>query len=85
MIDEAHERSLNIDILLGIFKTVLQARPEFKLIVASATLDAKLFEEFYDNSCVLEAEGRTFLVEVEYYFDGGGGKPSFRAPTRNLV
>jgi HrpA-like RNA helicase len=69
VIDEAHERSLNIDILLGIFKTVLQARPEFKLIVASATLDAKLFEEFYDNSCVLEAEGRTFPVDVEYYLD----------------
>lgn len=68
VIDEAHERSLNIDILLGIFKTVLQARPEFKLIVASATLDAKLFEEFYENSCVLEAEGRTFPVDVEYYF-----------------
>ena len=71
VIDEAHERSLNIDILLGIFKTVLQERPEFKLIVASATLDAKLFEEFYDNSCVLEAEGRTFPVDVEYFFDGG--------------
>ena len=71
VIDEAHERSLNIDILLGIFKTVLQARPEFKLIVASATLDAKLFEEFYDNSCVMEAEGRTFPVDVEYYFGGG--------------
>ena len=71
VIDEAHERSLNIDILLGIFKTVLQSRPEFKLIVASATLDAKLFEEFYDNSCVLEAEGRTFPVDVEYFFDGG--------------
>lgn len=71
VIDEAHERSLNIDILLGIFKTVLQARPEFKLIVASATLDAKLFEEFYENSCVLEAEGRTYPVEVEYFFDGG--------------
>ena len=69
VIDEAHERSLNIDILLGIFKTVLQARPEFKLIVASATLDAKLFEEFYDNSCVLEAEGRTFPVDVEYFLD----------------
>ncbi|MBR2271575.1 MAG: ATP-dependent RNA helicase HrpA [Fibrobacter sp.] len=70
VIDEAHERSLNIDILLGIFKTVLQARPEFKLIVASATLDAKLFEEFYENSCVMEAEGRTFPVDVEYFFDG---------------
>lgn len=71
MIDEAHERSLNIDILLGIFKTVLQERPDFKLIVASATLDAKLFEDFYDNSCVMEAEGRTFPVDVEYFFDGG--------------
>ncbi len=68
MIDEAHERSLNIDILLGIFKTVLAKRPDFKLIVASATLDAKLFEEFYDNSCVMEAEGRTYPVDVEYYF-----------------
>lgn len=73
VIDEAHERSLNIDILLGIFKTVLQARPEFKLIVASATLDAKLFEEFYDNSCVLEAEGRTYPVDVEYYFNSEFG------------
>ncbi|WP_295096649.1 DUF3418 domain-containing protein [uncultured Fibrobacter sp.] len=78
VIDEAHERSLNIDILLGIFKTVLQARPEFKLIVASATLDAKLFEEFYDNSCVLEAEGRTFPVDMEYYFGGGNGDPRLR-------
>ena len=78
VIDEAHERSLNIDILLGIFKTVLQARPEFKLIVASATLDAKLFEDFYDNSCVLEAEGRTFPVDVEYFFDGGNGDPRLR-------
>lgn len=68
VIDEAHERSLNIDILLGIFKTVLKERADFKLIVASATLDAKLFEEFYDNSCVMEAEGRTFPVDVEYYF-----------------
>ena len=78
VIDEAHERSLNIDILLGIFKTVLHERPEYKLIVASATLDAKLFEEFYDNSCVLEAEGRTFPVDVEYYFGGGNGDPRLR-------
>ena len=73
MIDEAHERSLNIDILLGIFKTVLKERADFKLIVASATLDAKLFEEFYDNSCVMEAEGRTFPVDVEYYFNSEFG------------
>lgn len=82
VIDEAHERSLNIDILLGIFKTVLHERPEFKLIVASATLDAKLFEEFYDNSCVMEAEGRTFPVDVEYYFgDGSTGSPTLSKVT----
>lgn len=73
VIDEAHERSLNIDILLGIFKTVLKERADFKLIVASATLNAKLFEEFYDNSCVMEAEGRTFPVDVEYYFNSEFG------------
>ena len=87
VIDEAHERSLNIDILLGIFKTVLQARPEFKLIVASATLDAKLFEEFYENSCVLEAEGRTYPVEVEYFFGGGStGSPTLsKVPACTVV
>ena len=78
MIDEAHERSLNIDILLGIFKTVLSRRSDFKLIVASATLDAKLFEEFYDNSCVMEAEGRTYPVDVEYYFSDGGSASALR-------
>ncbi|WP_295051285.1 ATP-dependent RNA helicase HrpA [uncultured Fibrobacter sp.] len=78
MIDEAHERSLNIDILLGIFKTVLSRRPDFKLIVASATLDAKLFEEFYDNSCVMEAEGRTYPVDVEYYFSDYGSASALR-------
>ncbi len=66
LIDEAHERSLNIDILLGIFKSVLRERPEFRLVIASATLDAKLFEKFYEGSAVLEAEGRTFPVEVVY-------------------
>ena len=78
MIDEAHERSLNIDILLGIFKTVLACRPDFKLIVASATLDANLFEEFYDNSCVMEAEGRTYPVDVEYYFSDYGSASALR-------
>ncbi|MCQ2063470.1 MAG: ATP-dependent RNA helicase HrpA [Fibrobacter sp.] len=87
VIDEAHERSLNIDILLGIFKGVLAARPQFKLIVASATLDAKLFEEFYDNSCVMEAEGRTYPVDVEYYFRGetrGGSRGGFSGGLKDI-
>ncbi len=66
MIDEAHERSLNIDILLGIFKQVLKQRPLFRLIIASATMDASLFKDFFDDSEVLFAEGRTFPVQVEY-------------------
>lgn len=66
MIDEAHERSLNIDILLGVLKRVLAERPEFRLVIASATMDAKLFQEFFENSAVLLAEGRTFPVEVFY-------------------
>ncbi len=66
MIDEAHERSLNIDILLGILRGVVEARPEFRLVVASATLDAELFREFYPGSAILSAEGRLFPVQVEY-------------------
>ena len=85
MIDEAHERSLNIDILLGIFKTVLSRRPDFKLIVASATLDAKLFEEFYDNSCVMEAEGRTYPVDVEYYFGQNNGLLRFARNDERVI
>lgn len=77
MIDEAHERSLNIDILLGIFKTVLKERPDFRLIIASATMDAALFKDFYPGSAVLSAEGRTFPVDVEYYFDGNKGEKRF--------
>ena len=71
-------RQYNAIILLGIFKTVLSRRPDFKLIVASATLDAKLFEEFYDNSCVMEAEGRTYPVDVEYYFSDYGSASALR-------
>lgn len=66
MIDEAHERSLNIDILLGIFKNVLEKRPDFRLIIASATLDGELFADFYKNATILEAEGRLYPVDIEY-------------------
>ena len=66
LIDEAHERSLNIDILLGILKQVLKVRPEFRVIIASATMDSSLFQVFFESSVLLEAEGRTFPVAVEY-------------------
>lgn len=66
LVDEAHERSLNIDIILGILKQVLKKRPEFRLIIASATMDSSLFKDFFDSSVLLEAEGRTYPVSVEY-------------------
>ena len=62
IIDEAHERSLNIDFLLGYLKTLLKKRPELKVIISSATLDAGAFSEFFSGAPVIEAEGRTFPV-----------------------
>jgi ATP-dependent helicase HrpA len=74
IIDEAHERSLNIDFLLGMMKRVLPHRPELKLIITSATIDAKRFaEHFTDRRInkgqpvpVIEVSGRTFPVEIRY-------------------
>ena len=66
IIDEAHERSLNIDFLLGIVKTLLPARPELKLIITSATLDIEKFRRAFDDAPVLQVGGRMYPVEVEY-------------------
>ena len=66
IIDEAHERSLNIDLLLGYLKTVLPRRPELKLIVTSATLDPERFSRHFDNAPIIEVSGRTYPVEVRY-------------------
>jgi ATP-dependent helicase HrpA len=66
IIDEAHERSLNIDFLLGILKTLLAARPELKIIITSATLDTEKFSQAFNNAPVVEVSGRMYPVEVEY-------------------
>ena len=66
IIDEAHERSLNIDFLLGYLTTLLKKRPELKLIVTSATIDHRRFSEHFGNCPVIEVEGRTYPVEVAY-------------------
>jgi len=66
IIDEAHERSLNIDFLLGIVHTLLPARPELKLIITSATLDIEKFRRAFDDAPVLQVGGRMYPVEVEY-------------------
>lgn len=66
IIDEAHERSLNIDFLLGYLKMLLRKRSELKLIVTSATIDVARFSEFFDNAPIIEIAGRTFPVEINY-------------------
>jgi ATP-dependent helicase HrpA len=66
IIDEAHERSLNIDFLLGIARTLLDTRPELKLIITSATLDTEKFTRAFPNAPVIEVSGRQYPVDVEY-------------------
>ena len=75
MIDEAHERSLNIDFLLGCIHDVLPKRPDLKIILSSATLDAKRFSEFFGNAPVLEVEGRLFPIQDEFLPDGNRDRP----------
>jgi ATP-dependent helicase HrpA len=66
IIDEAHERSLNIDFLLGYLKQLLPRRPDLKLIVTSATIDTARFAEHFGNAPVVDVEGRGYPVDVRY-------------------
>ncbi len=66
IIDEAHERSLNIDFLIGYIKQLLPKRPDLKVIVTSATIDAQRFSRHFDNAPVIEVSGRLYPVEIHY-------------------
>lgn len=66
IIDEAHERSLNIDFLLGYLKQLLPRRPDLKLIITSATIDAERIAAHFDNAPIIEISGRTWPVEIRY-------------------
>ncbi|HMI68926.1 MAG TPA: ATP-dependent RNA helicase HrpA, partial [Solirubrobacteraceae bacterium] len=66
IVDEAHERSLNIDFLLGYVKRILPQRPDLRLIVTSATIDPEQFSRHFDRAPVIEVSGRTYPVEVRY-------------------
>lgn len=66
IIDEAHERSLNIDFLLGYLKTILAKRPDLKLIITSATIDLERFSQHFDGAPIIEVSGRTYPVDVWY-------------------
>jgi len=67
IIDEAHERSLNIDFLLGYLKQLLPKRPDLKLIITSATINTARFSEFFDKAPVIEVSGRNYAVEILYH------------------
>ncbi|WFB35931.1 ATP-dependent RNA helicase HrpA [Kiritimatiellota bacterium B12222] len=67
IIDEAHERSLNIDFILGCLKNLLPRRPDLKVVISSATLDAERFSEFYTHAPIIEVEGRLFPIQDEWF------------------
>jgi ATP-dependent helicase HrpA len=66
IVDEAHERSLNIDFLLGYLKQLLRKRPDLKVIVTSATIDTERFSRHFGDAPVVNVEGRGFPVEIRY-------------------
>ena len=66
IVDEAHERSLNIDFLMGVLKRLAKKRPELRIIITSATLDPERLSTFFDDAPILTVAGRTYPVEVRY-------------------
>lgn len=66
IIDEAHERSLNIDFLLGFLKQLIRTRPELKLIISSATIDTRKFAAHFDNAPIIKVSGRLHPITLEY-------------------
>lgn len=66
IIDEAHERNLNTDVLLGCLKKAITARPDLKVVISSATVEAKKFSTFFNQAPVLDIPGRSFPVDIFY-------------------
>ena len=69
MVDEAHERNVNIDFLLGLLKDLLTRRADLKLVIASATIDSAKFSRYFNNAPVIEVSGRTFPVDVLWWHE----------------
>ena len=78
VIDEAHERSLNIDFLLGFLKQLVQKRRDLKLVITSATIDAEKFSAHFGGAPVIEVSGRLYPVEVRYRPVGGDAEDTTR-------
>ena len=86
IVDEAHERSLNIDFLLGYLKQLLRKRRDLKVIVTSATIDTERFAKHFDNAPVISVEGRTYPVEVRYRaLEGEGDQEGERTVNDAIV
>src|SRR5258708_5360941 len=66
ILDEAHERTLNVDLLMGVLKRLLPRRPDLKVIVTSATLDVERISRFFDDAPIIAVSGRTHPIEVRY-------------------
>ncbi|ARF56154.1 ATP-dependent RNA helicase HrpA [Streptomyces gilvosporeus] len=77
IIDEAHERSLNIDFILGYLAQLLPRRPDLKVVITSATIDPERFSRHFGEAPIVEVSGRTYPVEVRYrpLLEKGGGDP----------
>ena len=75
MVDEAHERSLNIDFILGLLKRVLAERPEFKVVISSATINAEIFSEYFDACPIVNIETPMYPVQMHYDPPKPGGGP----------
>jgi ATP-dependent helicase HrpA len=91
IIDEAHERSLNIDFILGYLKQLLPRRPDLKVVITSATIDPERFSAHFGDAPIVEVSGRTYPVEVRYRplreesFDDEEGEPLVRDQTEAIV
>ncbi len=66
LVDEAHERSLNIDFILGLLQDVMKNRPEFKVIISSATINTKVFSQFFGNAPVISIDAKIYPIDIVY-------------------
>jgi len=85
IIDEAHERSLNIDFIIGYLRTLLPKRPDLKVIISSATIDTSLFSKAFNNAPVIEVSGRMFPVELLYLAEDTDDEEEFSSYVEDAV
>lgn len=85
MVDEAHERSLNIDFVLGLLKRILKERKDFRVIVSSATMNTQAFSEYFDNAPIVSIETTTYPVSVVYDPIPGGSTTTTELGTDLLL